>query len=82
MPQRVRSFKKSLPLNRSDRLGGEVHYDAVDTLDLMGDAVGDMMQEGVGDLLDGGGHGIGGVHRADDCRPSLITLSFSHAYAL
>ena len=31
------------PLNRADRLGGEIHYDAVDTFDLMGDAVGDMM---------------------------------------
>ena len=34
---------KSFPLNRADRLGGEIHYDAVDTFDLMGDAVGDMM---------------------------------------
>ena len=48
----------------------------------MGDAVGDMMQEGVGDLLDSGGHGVGGVHRADDCRPALIALAVAHADAL
>ena len=75
-------FFNLFPLNRADRLGGDIHYDAVDTLDLMGDAVGDMMQEGVGYLLDGGGHGIGGVHRADDCRPALIALAVAHADAL
>lgn len=48
----------------------------------MGDAVGDMVQEGVGDLLDGGGHGVGGVHRADDCRPALIALAVAHADVL
>ena len=32
-------FRFLFPLNRADRLGGEIHYDAVDTLDLMGDAV-------------------------------------------
>ena len=52
---------KLFPLNRADRLGGEIHYDTVDTFDLMGDAVGDMVQEGIGYLLDGGGHGVGGV---------------------
>ena len=36
----------------------------------------------VGDLLDGGGHGVGGVHRADDCRPALIALAVAHAHAL
>lgn len=40
----VSDFFNLLPLNRSDRLGGEIHYNAVDTFDLMGDAVGDMMQ--------------------------------------
>ena len=79
---RVSDFFNLFPLNRSDRLGGEIHYDAVDAFDLVGDAVGDMVQEGVGDLLDGGGHGVGGVHRADDCRPALIALAVAHADAL
>lgn len=79
---RVSDFFDLFPLNRADRLGGEVHYNTVDAFDLVGDAVGDMMQEGVGYLLDGGGHGVGGVHRADDCRPALIALAVAHADTL
>ena len=57
---------KSFPLNRADGLGCKVVEDAVDAFYLVGDAVGDVVQERVGDLLDGGGHGVGGVDGADD----------------
>jgi len=39
------------PLNRADGLRGEIQQDAVDALDLMGDAV----EQSIGDLFDGGG---------------------------
>ena len=38
----------------------------------MGDAVGDLVENLVGDLLDGGGHGVGGVDGADDGGPALV----------
>ena len=62
-----------------DRLHALREADAVDALDLMGNAVGDVVQQRVGDFLDGGGHGVGGVHRADDGRPALVTLAVTHA---
>ena len=46
-------FFELFPLDGADGLGGQVHQDAVDTLDLVGDAVGDMVQQSVGDLLNG-----------------------------
>ena len=63
---------KLFPLDGADGLGGQVHQDAVDALDLVGDPVGDLVQNLVGDLLDGGGHGIGGVDGADDGGPALV----------
>ena len=56
----------SLPLDGAGGLRGQVEEDAVDALDLGGDAGHDLMQNGVRDLLDGGGHGILGIHGADD----------------
>lgn len=41
------------PLDRADGLRCEVKQDAVDAVDLMGNAVGDAMEDLVGDLLDG-----------------------------
>ena len=41
---------RSFPLDGADGLGSEVEADAVDAVYLVGDAVGDMMEEGVGDL--------------------------------
>ena len=47
------------PLDRSDRLRRKVIQDTVDALDLVRDAVGDVMEQGVGDLFDRCGHGVG-----------------------
>ena len=49
------------PLDGADGFGGEVEEDAVDTGDLVGDAVGEALHEGPGEALDGGGHGVDGV---------------------
>ena len=59
------------PLNGSGGFGGEVEEDAVDAGDFGGDAVRDMVQEGVGDFFNGGGHGIPGIDGADDGGPAL-----------
>ena len=48
----------------------------------MGDAVGDLVKDGVGDLFDGGGHGVLGVNGADDGGPALITAGVLNANAL
>ena len=70
------------PFDRSDGLRREIHQNAVDALNLMGDAVGDVVQQRVGDLLDGGGHGVLGVDGADDGRPALVAALVLHADAL
>ena len=67
------------PLNSTHGLGGQVVEDAVDALDLAGDALGDLVQHLVGDLLDGGGHGVGGVDGADDGGPALVAALVAHA---
>ena len=69
----VRSQYLLFPLNRSCRLRSEVVENAVDACDLGGDTGGDLVKDRVGDLLDGGGHGILGVYGADDSGPSLIS---------
>ena len=63
-------------------LGGQVKEDAVDALDLGGDAGNDLVENGIGDLLDGGGHSVLGVHGADDGGPALVAALFLHANAL
>ena len=40
------------------------------------------MEECVGDLLDGSGHGVGGIDGADDRGPSLIALAVLHTDGL
>ena len=70
------------PLDRSRRLRGKIVEDAVDAFDLCGDAGADLMKNGVGDLLDGGGHGIAGVDGTDDGRPAFVTTVVLHANAL
>ena len=57
------------PLNGARGFGGEVEADAVDAGDLFGDAVGDVLQQGKGHVLDRGGHGVAGVDGAQDDRP-------------
>ena len=61
------------PFNCTGGLGGQVEENAVDALDLGGDAGHDLVQNGVRDLLDGGGHGILGVDGTDDGRPARCT---------
>ena len=70
------------PLDGSGGLGGEVHQDAVDAGDFVGDAVRDMVQEGVGDFLNGGSHGVPGVDGADNGGPTLIAFAVLDAHAL
>ena len=51
----------------------EVHQDAADALYLIGDAVGDLVQDLAGNLFNGGGHGVLGVNRTDNGGPAFIT---------
>ena len=48
----------------------------------MSDTIGDLVQNFVGDFFDGSGHCVNGVYRADDCRPSFVTLVVTNAYGL
>ena len=60
MPQRVRSFKNSLPLDRGRRLGGNVIHDSVDALDLIDNSGRHPVQHLVGDAGPVGGHKVTG----------------------
>ena len=48
----------------------------------MGDPVGDLVQDLVGDLFDGGAHGILGIDSADDGGPAFVTALVLHTDAL
>ena len=76
------SRKRLFPLNRPDGLGGEVVEDAIDAGDLFCNPVGQKVQKGIGNFLDGRGHGVGRVDGAENCRPALITLAVLDAGAL
>ena len=65
-------YRGSFPLDGAGGLGGQVIQDTVDAGNLRSDACNDLVQHGVGDLLDGGGHGIGGVDGTDDGGPALV----------
>ena len=67
-------YRGSFPLDRSDGLRGEIVEDAVDAFYLVGDAIGDLMQQGIGDLFDGSGHGVHGVDGTDDGGPAHVAL--------
>ena len=54
------------PLDRSGGLGGYIVADAVDALDLGDDTAGDLIEHGVFDRLDLGGHSVDGIDGADD----------------
>ena len=71
-----------LPLDRSDGLGRQVQADTVDAFHFVGDAVGDMVEERVGNFFDGGGHGVLGVDGTDDGGPALVAALVLHAHAL
>ena len=46
----------------------------------MGDAIGDVMQDAVGDFLDGGSHGVNGIDGAQDGGPTLVTLAVTDTH--
>ena len=48
----------------------------------MGDPVGDLVQDLIGDLLNGGGHSVLGVNRTDNGGPAFITAFILNANAL
>ena len=76
--QKVRDL---LPLNGPGGLGGEVVEDAVDAFDFGGNAAEDAVEKVIGDGLDGGGHGVGGVDGPDDGAPFIHTLAILDAHA-
>ena len=67
---------------RAGGLRSEVVQDAVHTRHLMRDAVHEVAHEVERDVLDGGAHGVGGVHGADDDRPLESALAVLHAGGL
>ena len=73
---------KSLPLDRGDGLRREIVEHAVDAGDLVRDALGDMLQQRKGHILDRGGHGVTGVDGADDDRPLVAALAILDAHGL
>ena len=48
----------------------------------MRDAGGDVVEKRIGDLFDGGRHGVGGVDRTDDGGPALVALAVLYACLL
>ena len=62
-----------------DRFRSKVIEDAVHALDLVDDAVCDVLQELEGDVLNRGGHGVLGVDGTDDHRPVPAALAVNHA---
>ena len=71
-----------LPLYSAYRLRCEVEKNTVNAVDLVGYSVGYMVQERIGDLLDGRTHSVGRIYRADDCGPALVSLAVLYANAL
>ena len=69
----------SLPLNRPRRLGRQVVQHPVHAVHLVGDAVGDLLEEGEGHVLDSGGHGVNGVDGTEDDRPGVGALAVPDA---
>ena len=68
------------PLDGADGLGRQVHKDAVDTLNLCGDAGCDLMQHGIRNFLDCGAHSVGSIDCTDNSRPALVALLVTDAY--
>ena len=65
MPQRVRSFKNSLPLDGCGGLTRDVIADAVDALHLVDDTHRNLIQHLVGDTGPVGGHKVAGGHSTE-----------------
>ena len=66
---RVRGKVVLFPLYGSSGLRRQVIKDSVDAGNFAGDTAYDLRKEVIGDLLDGSGHGVFGVDRADDAGP-------------
>ena len=65
-------MQNSFPLDCACGFGREVIENSVDALDLGRDSCNDLMKNGVGNLLDGGGHCVLGIYGADDCGPAFV----------
>ena len=70
------------PFDGADGLGGEVQQDTVDAFYLMGDPVGDLMEDLIGDLLDGCSHCVLGVDSTDDSGPAFVAALVLNTNAL
>ena len=70
------------PFDSSNRLRRQIVENSVDAVDLGGDALGYLMENRVGDLLDGGAHSVLGVYGADDRGPALVAALVLNAYRL
>ena len=70
---------KSFPLNSPGGLRGEVVEHAVHAGDFVDYAVGDVLKELKGNVLNGGDHGVGGVDGADDDRVGFGAFSVGNA---
>ena len=72
----------SFPLNRPRRLRRQIKQHSVDALHLGGNSRGNLMQHRIGNLLDGRGHSVLGIHGADDGGPAFVALAVTDANAL
>ena len=72
---------KSFPLYRRGGLGAHVVEDAVDGGDFGQDAGGNFLEEGPGELLYFGGHGVAGVHGAYHDGPGVDAAAVADAGA-
>ena len=48
----------------------------------MGNAVGDVVEQRIGNLFDGSAHCVGGIYGADDCGPAFVAAFVLNTYAL
>ena len=69
------------PLDRSDWFWGEVEEDAVYSLYFVCDTLGDFMENGIGNFLYSGGHGIFGINGSDNCGPAFVTAFVFNSHA-
>ena len=71
---------KLLPFDGPRGLRREIIKHPVDALYLMGDALGNMLQERKGHILHGGGHGVHRIDRPNDDRPLVGPHAIPHAH--
>ena len=68
----LKNLIQLFPFDGTRRLGRDIVENAIDARDLARDAGADLVQNGVGDLLDRSGHSVLGVDGAQDSRPALV----------